>query len=128
MSATTITPVSLTRSGVVVAPVGSDVNNGNQIPLTGFEQVEIINGDSVTRTVTFVCQSKNSRGQANPNIVAPVAAATTLVFGPFQKADWADANSNLQLTWSAGTSSTLTTVRASKNLVSNPSSDTEGSL
>lgn len=124
MAATTISPVKITREGVVVAAVACDATNGNQMALTGFEQVEVINGAASAITVTFVCQSKNTRGLTNPNKSVQITNGTTVVFGPFQKADWADTNGNLQITWTPGAPSTVT-VRASYNLVSNPASDTE---
>lgn len=128
MSQTLLTATKLTRSGVAISTTNSDETNGNSLLLTGFEYMYIKNNDTNPHTITFKCQNTNGRGQANPDIAVPIAAGSTLHFGPFQKADWAQAATGLLImSFSAGTSTNLA-IGIGQLLTNNPASDTEGSL
>jgi hypothetical protein len=123
MPATTVTATKVTRAGVAISTQAADQANGNQLLLSGFEYIRIVNGDASPRSVTFVAQAADARGNKTNKTVS-ITNGTTRTFGPFSKADWADSNGYLQITWSAGTTSSVT-MEIGQNLTSNPSVDTE---
>ncbi len=124
MAQTALTATTVKRSGTTVTAQTSDETNGNYLPLTGYEMLDITNTDSGSHSITFVAQSYNSRGVIEPNITVAISAGAVRSFGPFQKADWANASGNLIISYSAGTAAFLS-MRITKNLVSNQASDTE---
>lgn len=112
---TALTPINATAPGTVLtASAAVDNTNGNKFANpTGRAIIEITNGSGGTLNVTFTTSATynvvGTNGTVTYNVADPliaVANATSKVFGPFDKSLYNDANGNVIVNFSSGTSVT----------------------
>ena|SRR3990167_8679585 len=123
MAQTLLTVTKMTRAGILPAQENSDEANGNKLPLSGFDFLEIENTGGAPYTVTFDAQSADPRGNQTNKTVS-ITNGTKTFIGPFQKADWDDGTGHMLMAYSVGASTNLK-IRGMKLLVSSPATETE---
>ncbi len=112
---TALTPINSTAPGTVLtAGAAVDNTNGNKFANpTGRAIIEVTNGGAGSINVTFTTQANynivGTTGTITYTVQDPliaVANAVSKVFGPFDKSLYNDANSNVIVNFSGGTSVT----------------------
>ena len=110
MVATPMTPAVTAAAGTVLAaPAAVDGSNGNSWTNTGREIIEITNGAASAITATFVTTGTFDVGTvayAIADLSVAIAASTTKVCGPFEKALFNDDDNLVTVSWSSGTTIT----------------------
>jgi len=105
----TLTVVTASRDGVDIAGAAA-AGGGDAFANTGYEVVLIKNGDGSDHTVTFVTQ-QTVDGQAVADKAVVLTAGHTYAIGPFPTGIYNDANSLVQMTYTAVTSVTVKVVK-----------------
>ncbi len=112
---TALTPINSTAPGTVLtASAAVDNTNGNKFANpTGRAIIEITNGSGSTLNATFTTQANynvvgtnGSVSYAVADINVAVTNATSKVCGPFDKSLYNDANGNVIVNFSSGSSVT----------------------
>lgn len=114
MTATALTVTTTAAAGVVLPAANSvDAGNGNTFSNTGREMMIVNNINAATLNVTITTNGVYSVGSVNyaiADVLGTVANGTSKVFGPFDKVLYNDANSNVDVSWSAGTNITVSVI------------------
>ena len=112
---TALTPINSTAPGTVLtASAAVDGTNGNKFANpTGRAIIEITNGAAGAINVTFTTQASynivGTNGTITYSVFDPIISVTngtSKVFGPFDKSLYNDANSNVIVNYSSGTTIT----------------------
>lgn len=106
MPATALAVDVAKRSGTAPTSQTSDETNGNKVAISGYELIRLKNNGASTYTATFANVLLSNYGYDNDESVSLAAGATKYV-GPFRYDRWADSSGNLNITWSAGTSTNI---------------------
>ena len=115
MAATELTVTEYSaNAGAVLTWENPDQANGNVFDNSGDVIVLIYNTDAASRTATFTSVADPIYGRTE-DLAIVVAQDEVAMAGPFSGEGWNDANNQIALGWSAGTTTT-TYVRVVKNL------------
>ena len=102
----TLAVQSVVRAGLE-ATFAAAAGGGDEFVNTGSEWVEIVNGDASDMTLTIETPNSIDTDLAITDRTVVVTAGETRKVGPFPTATYNDANSKVQLTYSAVTSLTI---------------------
>lgn len=107
--ATELTVQTTAASGIVLSAMTAADATGNYFTNTGREQIHINNGSGSGITATIVTQGTyNVSATSYPiaDLVVTVGAGALVAAGPFDRTLFNDANSRVQITYSAVTTVT----------------------
>jgi len=98
-----LTPIPLSRAGADISTLATAGAGGDTFPAGSATYLRIKNGNAAVCTPTFTPPAGGGKYGTTvaPWIPASVAATTgDKVFGPFPAETWADANGNVNVTYS----------------------------
>lgn len=109
MATLTVNPAKRSGNGVDLAGVAA-AGGGDSFPNTGAEVLVIKNGGGSGITLTVVTPVTVD-GLAVADLTATIAAGATAMVGPFPPGTYSDGSGNVNLTYSAVTTVTVSVVK-----------------
>lgn len=114
MARTALTVTTSTAGGTVLpAAAAVDAPNGNKFTNNGHARLRVINGAGAPITVTIITNGTYSAGgvaYAIADLTPSVTNGTEKTFGPFDQTLFNDANGDVLVDWSSGTTITAQVV------------------